>query len=58
MDIVEHQILVENVQPIRRPQYQTRYTLKIEMKAKIEKMLDKGIMRESCSLVRSSYLVA
>jgi hypothetical protein len=48
-DMVEHQILLENVQPIRRPQYQTLYALRSEMKAQIEKMLEKGIMGESCS---------
>ena len=48
-DMVEHQLLVENVQPIRRTQYQTPYALRSETKAKIEKMLEKGIIRESCS---------
>jgi len=55
--MVEHQILVENVQPIRRPQYQTPYALRREMKAQIEKMLEKCIIREF-SLVRSSYFGA
>ena len=48
--MVEHQILLENVQPIRRPQYQTLYALRSEMKAQIEKILERGIKRESCSL--------
>lgn len=41
-NIVEHHILVENVRPIRRPQYQTPYALRDEMKAQAEKMLEKG----------------
>jgi len=47
--MVEHQILMENVQPIRRPQYQTPYALRSTMKAQIDKMQEKGIIRDSCS---------
>jgi hypothetical protein len=48
-DIIEHQIIVDNVPPIRRPQYQTPYALREEMRAQIETMLDKGVIRESNS---------
>ena len=48
-DIIEHQIIVDNVPPIRRPQYRTPYGLREEMKSQIEKMLDKGVIRESNS---------
>jgi hypothetical protein len=48
-DIIEHQIIVDNVPPIRRPQYQTPYALRGEMKSQIEKMLDRGVIRESNS---------
>jgi hypothetical protein len=46
---IKHQIIVNNVTPIRRPQYQNPYALSEEMKSKIEKMLDKGVIRESSS---------
>ena len=36
-DIIEHQIIVDNVSPIRRPQYRTPYALREEMKSPIEK---------------------
>jgi hypothetical protein len=48
-DIIEHQIIMENVSPIRRSQYQTSYAQREEMKSQIEKMLDKGVIRESNS---------
>ena len=48
-DIIEHQIIVDNLPPIRRPQYRTPYALREEMKSQIEKMLDKGVIRESNS---------
>jgi hypothetical protein len=34
---------------MRRPQYQTSYALREEMKSQIEKMLDNGIIRENNS---------
>jgi hypothetical protein len=40
---------VDNVPPIRRPQYQTSYALREEIKSQIEKMLDKWVIRESNS---------
>jgi len=48
-DIIEHQIIVDNVPPIRRPQYRSPYALREEMKSQIEKTLDKGVIRESNS---------
>ena len=46
---MEHQILVGDTPRIRRPQYRTPYALRQEMKAQIENMLKKEIIRESNS---------
>ena len=46
-DVIEHQILVGDAQPVRRPQYRVPYSLRDEMNAQVKKMLDKGIIRES-----------
>jgi len=46
---MEHQILVGDTPPIRRPQYRTPYALRHEMEAQVENMLDKGIIRASSS---------
>ena len=46
-ELVEHEINLEDPTPIRRPQYRTPFALKGEMKAQIEKVLEKGIIRES-----------
>ena len=48
-DVVEHQILVGDTPPIRRPQYRTPYALRQEMEAQVENMLNKGIIRASSS---------
>jgi hypothetical protein len=40
---------VNKIPPIRRPKYQTPYALREEMKSQIEKMLDKGVIKESNS---------
>ena len=48
-NVVEHQILVGDAQPIRRPQYRVPYSLRDEMKAQVQEMLDKGVIRESNS---------
>jgi len=48
-DVMEHQILVGDTPPIRRPQYRTPYALRQEMEAQVENMLDKGIIRASSS---------
>jgi len=48
-DVIEHQILLEDNKPIKRPQYKTPFALKDEMKAQVENMLAKGVIRESIS---------
>ena len=48
-NVVEHQILVGDAAPIRRPPYKTPYALRQEMQDQVQKMLDKGIIRESTS---------
>jgi len=48
-DVIEHQILLEDNKPIRRPQYKTHFALKDEMKAQVENILAKGVIRESSS---------
>jgi len=47
--IIEHEILVGDARPIRRPQYRTPYALREDMQAQVEKMLEKGVIRESSS---------
>jgi hypothetical protein len=44
-DVIEQEILVNSEQPVRRSQYQTPFSLREEMKAQVENMLDKGIIR-------------
>jgi len=48
-DVIEHEILVGDARPIRRPPYRTPYALRDEMKVQIEDMLRKGVIRESNS---------
>jgi hypothetical protein len=48
-NVIEHQILLDEPRPIRRPQYKTPFALKDEMKAQVENMLAKGVIRESSS---------
>jgi hypothetical protein len=48
-NVIEHEILVGDAQPIRRPPYRTPYARRGEMKSKMEKMLEKGIVRQSNS---------
>jgi hypothetical protein len=48
-DVIEHEILVGDARPIRRPPYRTPYALRDEMKAQVDKMLEKGVIRESSS---------
>jgi hypothetical protein len=47
--VIEHQILVGDTPPIRRPQYRSPYALRGEMKSQVDKMLEKGVIRESHS---------
>ena len=46
-DIIVHQILVGDARPIRRTQYRTPFALRDEMKAQVENMLRKGVIRPS-----------
>ena len=48
-DVMEHQIWAGDTPPIRRPQYRTPYALRHEIKVQVERMLEKGIIRESNS---------
>jgi hypothetical protein len=48
-NVIEHHIFLEDNKPIRRPQYKTPFALKDEMKAQVENMLAKGVIRESSS---------
>jgi hypothetical protein len=48
-DVIEHEILVGDARPIRRPAYRTPYALRDEMKAQVNKMLEKGVITESSS---------
>ena len=48
-NIIEHEILVGDARPIRRPQYRTPFALRDEMKAQVENMLRKGVVRPSSS---------
>ena len=48
-NVTEHEILVGDARPIRRPAYRTPYALRGEMKTQIEDMLRKGVIRESSS---------
>ena len=48
-DIIEHQIPVGDARPIRMPQYRTPFALRDEMKAQVENLLRKGVIRPSSS---------
>jgi len=48
-DIIEHQILVGDARPITRSQYRTPFALRDEMKAQVENMLQKDVIRQSTS---------
>jgi len=41
--------VLEDTRPIRKPQYRVPYALRDEMKARVEKILDKNVIRESTS---------
>jgi hypothetical protein len=45
-DLVEHEILVGDSQPISKPQYRLRYSQRDEMRTQIQQMLNKGVIRE------------
>ena len=46
-DVMEHQTLLGNTAPVRRPQYRTQYAPRHEMEDQVVNMLDKGIIRAS-----------
>jgi len=48
-DVMEHQILLGNTAPVRRPQYRTQYAPRHEMEDQVVNMLDKGFIRASKS---------
>ena len=48
-DVMEHQILLGNSAPVRRPHYRTQYAPRHEMEDQVVNMLDKGIIRASNS---------
>ena len=48
-NVVEHEILLTDPRPIRRPPYRTPYALRDEMQSQVQKMLDKGVIRPSNS---------
>ena len=48
-NVIKHQILVGDAQPIRSPQYRTPYALRHEMQRQVQDMLGKNIIRESQS---------
>jgi hypothetical protein len=48
-DVIEHQILLDDTRPTRKPQYRVPYSLRKEMQTQVEEMLKKGVIRESNS---------
>ena len=49
INVIEHQILVGDANPMRRPPYRTPYALRQEMQTQVQNMLNKGIIRPSSS---------
>jgi len=48
--VMEHQIQVGDVNPIRKPPYRLPYALRQEMQDQVQNMLDKDVIRASNSL--------
>jgi hypothetical protein len=48
-NIVEHQIILCDAATIRRPPYKTPYAWRQEIQDQMQKMLDRGVIRESTS---------
>jgi len=42
-DVIQHQIVLEDTRPIRKPQYRVPYALRDEMKTQVKKVLDEGV---------------
>ena len=47
--VIEHQILVGDAKPIRKPPYRTPFALRQEMETQVQEMLKKGVIRQSTS---------
>jgi hypothetical protein len=45
-DVTEQQIVLEDTKPIKGPTYKTPFSLRGEMNAQVEDMLQKGVIRE------------
>jgi hypothetical protein len=48
-DLVEHEIITGDAEPIRRPPYRVPFSLRQEMDRQVQDMLKKGVIRESTS---------
>jgi hypothetical protein len=48
-DLVEHKIVTEDANPIRKPPYRVPFALRKEMEDQIQNMLKQGIIEESTS---------
>ena len=47
--VIEHQILVGDAKPIRKPPYRTPIALRQEMETQVQEMLKKGVISQSTS---------
>jgi hypothetical protein len=56
-NVIEHDIPLNDTQPIRRPTYRTPYPLRDEMQTQVQKMLDKRVIRPSNSPWRAPALL-
>jgi len=45
--VIEHQILVGDAKPIRKPPYRTPFVLRQEMETQVQEMLKKGVIHQS-----------
>ena len=45
----KHEIPLNDTRPIRKPQYRVPYATREEMQIQVENMLNRGVIRESCS---------
>jgi len=54
---IEHEILVGDAKPIRRPLYRTPYALREEMQTQVQNMLNKDIIRPSSTPCSASAIL-
>ena len=47
--VIEHQILVGDAKPIRKPPCRTPFALRQEMETQVQEMLKKGVIRQTTS---------